>query len=85
MFGLNAQKHFVSLYVGDIDKIEDADTLLKPFNTGRDAFASASLLTWRKLGLRSSSKQLSPVEERQGYLLLSWCVLCHKQDKGDMP
>ena len=35
VFGLNAQKGYVSLYVGSIDKIENANTLLKPFNTGK--------------------------------------------------
>ena len=35
LFGLNAQKGYVSLYVGSIDKIEGADALLEPFNTGK--------------------------------------------------
>jgi uncharacterized protein YdhG (YjbR/CyaY superfamily) len=35
VFGLNAQKGYVSLYVGDIDEIENANELLEPFNTGK--------------------------------------------------
>lgn len=34
-FALNAQKNYVSLYVGTIDKIDNAHTLLKPFNCGK--------------------------------------------------
>lgn len=35
LFGLNTQKHYVSLYVGDIDKIKDATTLLRGMDTGK--------------------------------------------------
>ncbi len=35
LFGLNAQKSYVSLYVGDIEKIENSSTLLEGFNTGK--------------------------------------------------
>lgn len=35
VFALNAQKHYVSLYVGTIDKIENAETLLAGFNYGK--------------------------------------------------
>jgi uncharacterized protein YdhG (YjbR/CyaY superfamily) len=35
VFGLNAQKGYVSLYVGDIDEIENANELLEPFNMGK--------------------------------------------------
>ena len=35
IFGLNAQKHYVSLYVGNIDKIDSASTLLEPFSLGK--------------------------------------------------
>jgi uncharacterized protein YdhG (YjbR/CyaY superfamily) len=34
-FHLNAQKGYVSLYVGNIDKIEDARPLLEKFNMGK--------------------------------------------------
>ncbi len=35
VFALNAQKHYVSLYVGTIDKIENAGALLKGYNYGK--------------------------------------------------
>lgn len=35
IFCLNAQKGYVSLYVGDIDKVEDGRKLLKEFNLGK--------------------------------------------------
>jgi uncharacterized protein YdhG (YjbR/CyaY superfamily) len=35
IFALNAQKHYVSLYVGTIDKIENAETLLTGYNYGK--------------------------------------------------
>lgn len=35
IFALNAQKHYVSLYVGTIKKVEQAEELLKGFNQGK--------------------------------------------------
>lgn len=35
VFALNAQKHYVSLYVGTIDKVENAETLLEGYNYGK--------------------------------------------------
>lgn len=35
VLALNAQKHYVSLYVGTIDKVENAETLLAGFNYGK--------------------------------------------------
>lgn len=32
---LNAQKHYVSLYVGDIEKVPDSQSLLEGFNLGK--------------------------------------------------
>lgn len=34
VFALNAQKHYVSLYVGTIDKVENAHRLLEGYNCG---------------------------------------------------
>ncbi|GEN82843.1 hypothetical protein SLU01_11550 [Sporosarcina luteola] len=43
ILALNAQKHYVSLYVGTIDKVENAETLLAGYNYGKKvAFASKS-------------------------------------------
>jgi uncharacterized protein YdhG (YjbR/CyaY superfamily) len=35
LFHLNAQKNYVSLYVGNIDKIDGSQQLLKAFDTGK--------------------------------------------------
>ncbi len=35
IFHLNAQKAYVSLYVGDIGKVHQSNELLKPFDTGK--------------------------------------------------
>lgn len=35
IFHLNAQKHYVSLYVGNIQKVENADNLLRGFDHGK--------------------------------------------------
>lgn len=35
IFHLNAQQAYVSLYVGNIDKVENGRTLLKEFNMGK--------------------------------------------------
>ena len=35
LFGLNAQKHYVSLYAGNIEKIDPEGTLLQGLNLGK--------------------------------------------------
>ena len=35
VFNLNAQKSYVSLYVGNVEKVENAKDLLKEFNIGK--------------------------------------------------
>lgn len=35
IFALNAQKHYVSFYVGDIEKIDPSGEMLKEFNLGK--------------------------------------------------
>lgn len=35
LFGLNAQKHYVSLYVGDVSKIDPDGSLLQGINVGK--------------------------------------------------
>lgn len=35
IFALNAQKHYVSLYVGSLEKIDQAEELLEGFNQGK--------------------------------------------------
>ncbi len=66
VFGLNAQKNYVSLYVGDLDKIPSSAALLEGFNTGKgcirirksidlestrlEEFIQAALVHWRSGG-----------------------------------
>lgn len=66
VFHLNAQKGYVSLYVGNIDKVENARELLKEFNMGKgcvrmkksidlaetkiDVFIKEVITLWRKGG-----------------------------------
>ena len=35
IFHLNAQQNYVSLYVGNIDKVDGAEAMLQPFNRGK--------------------------------------------------
>jgi uncharacterized protein YdhG (YjbR/CyaY superfamily) len=65
-FHLNAQKGYVSLYVGNIDKINDARSMLEPFDMGKgcirikksidlketelEAFISKTLAFWKAGG-----------------------------------
>ena len=70
LFGLNAQKGYVSLYVGSIDKIEGADEPLEPFNTGgmhqnqKDCGHSAPV--WKSLleGLQNCGEKAGRVAPR---------------------
>ncbi len=35
VFNLNAQKNYVSFYVGNVKKVDNHEVLLKPFNVGK--------------------------------------------------
>ena len=66
IFCLNAQQAYVSLYVGNVDKVENARKLLKEFNTGKgcirlkksinlqesnlEKFIAMTIEIWRKGG-----------------------------------
>ena len=66
LFHLNAQKAYVSLYVGDLTKVEGAEELLADFNTGKgcirvkkstdlsttrlETFIARTIEHWRKGG-----------------------------------
>lgn len=69
LFGLNAQKSYVSLYVGDIEKIDNAKELLAGFDYGKgcirikksldlhdstlEEFVKVAIDTWRSGGSTS--------------------------------
>lgn len=52
IFALNAQKHYVSLYVGTIDKIENAKTLLTGYNYGKGCIRVKKTVNMEETGLR---------------------------------
>ncbi|WP_449539107.1 iron chaperone [Ferdinandcohnia sp. Marseille-Q9671] len=51
VFALNAQKHYVSLYVGTIDKVENAETLLSGYNYGKGCIRVKKSLKIKDTGL----------------------------------
>lgn len=52
IFALNAQKHYVSLYVGTIDKIENAETLLTGYNYGKGCIRVKKTINLEETGLQ---------------------------------
>lgn len=53
IFGLNAQKHYVSLYVGTIEKIPDSHELLKGFNYGKGCIRISKSILLEKTHLKT--------------------------------
>lgn len=51
IFALNAQKHYVSLYVGTIDKVENAATLLAGYNYGKGCIRVKKTIKMEDTGL----------------------------------
>lgn len=51
VFALNAQKHYVSLYVGTIDKVENAETLLAGYNYGKGCIRVKKSIKLEETGL----------------------------------
>lgn len=51
IFALNAQKHYVSLYVGTIDKVENAETLLADYNYGKGCIRVKKTIKMEDTGL----------------------------------
>ncbi|MEK5428822.1 iron chaperone [Cytobacillus sp. FSL R7-0680] len=51
VFALNAQKHYVSLYVGTIDKVENAETLLTGYNYGKGCIRIKKTIKMEDTGL----------------------------------
>lgn len=52
IFALNAQKHYVSLYVGTIDKVENAATLLAGNNYGKGCIRVKKTIKMEETGLQ---------------------------------
>lgn len=51
IFALNAQKHYVSLYVGNIEKIDNAETLLEGYNYGKGCIRVRKTINIEETGL----------------------------------
>ncbi|MFD1851648.1 iron chaperone [Oceanobacillus bengalensis] len=51
VFALNAQKHYVSLYVGTIDKVENAETLLAGYHYGKGCIRVKKSIKIEETGL----------------------------------
>ncbi|RLQ92411.1 iron chaperone [Falsibacillus albus] len=56
-FHLNAQKGYVSLYVGSIDKIVDAEELLEGFNRGKGCIRVKKSVILKETGLETFVKR----------------------------
>lgn len=57
LFHLNAQKHYVSLYVGSIDKIDDSKELLTAFDYGKGCIRIKKSVDLSKSGLEDFIKK----------------------------
>lgn len=53
LFHLNAQRAYVSLYVGDISKVPEADTLLEEFDQGKGCIRIKKKNSLRGSGLET--------------------------------
>lgn len=51
IFALNAQKHYVSLYVGTIEKVENAESLLAGYNYGKGCIRVKKTIKMEDTGL----------------------------------
>ena len=56
IFNLNAQKSYVSLYVGNIDKVPDAEILLKGMNRGKGCIRVSKTLDLSNSGINQFIK-----------------------------
>ncbi|MHC8515840.1 iron chaperone [Sporosarcina sp. ITBMC105] len=51
IFALNAQKHYVSLYVGTVEKVENSETLLAGYNYGKGCIRVKKTIKMENTGL----------------------------------
>lgn len=56
VFALNAQKHYVSLYVGNIEKVENAEELLEGYNYGKGCIRVRKTIKIEETGLEQFIK-----------------------------
>lgn len=65
-FHLNAQRGYVSLYVGNIDKVENAQELLKGFDRGKGCIRIKKSMNLADTGLEAFIKQTVALWEKGG-------------------
>lgn len=66
IFHLNAQRAYVSLYVGDIDKVENARDLLKDFDKGKGCIRIKKKVDISESGLEEFIKRTVELWEEGG-------------------
>ncbi len=66
IFHLNAQRAYVSLYVGNIDKVENAKELLKDFDKGKGCIRVKKTIDISKSGLEEFIKRTIKLWENGG-------------------
>ncbi len=66
IFHLNAQRAYVSLYVGNIDKVENAQELLKGFDRGKGCIRIKKKVNISESGLEEFIKQTVALWEKGG-------------------
>ena len=66
IFHLNAQQAYVSLYVGNIDKVENAKELLKDFDRGKGCIRIKKKVSISETGLEEFIKQTVELWEKGG-------------------
>jgi uncharacterized protein YdhG (YjbR/CyaY superfamily) len=66
IFHLNAQSAYVSLYVGNIDKVKNAKELLKDFDKGKGCIRIKKTVDLSKTGLEAFIRETIKLWERGG-------------------
>lgn len=66
IFHLNAQRHYVSLYVGNIDKIDNAEQMLKAFDRGKGCIRVRKSVEISKTKLEDFIKKTLEVWKKGG-------------------
>ncbi|NBC24515.1 MAG: DUF1801 domain-containing protein [Bacteroidetes bacterium] len=66
IFHLNAQRNYVSLYVGTINKVENAEELLSAFSTGKGCIRIKKSVNLPETGLEEFIKRTIALWERGG-------------------
>ena len=66
IFNLNAQKGYVSLYVGNIDKVEQSRELLKDFDMGKGCIRIKKSVKLSETGIEEFIKKVIEIFEKGG-------------------